>query len=206
MMAMASHRVPVSDLGHPQSPWPGKPAFVYHQMSPREVLYNRRRVYIVAAESVTPLPVSISWAPRPALINTASNKDLSKHNHFSFLLLPCGPLSRARTLSTMSSDSPRHVLPRQRNSHRDEFLVRHFNNPNTCECGRYIFLKSCGCFFESFAFKCGARYSPTGKIAFCRSPAPKHQVTKVRMKVRCVLHPPPQVSHHHCPQQKGMIN
>jgi hypothetical protein len=153
-----------------------KPTFVCHQVSPRGVLYNRRRVYIVAAESVT------SRAPRPALINTPSNEDLSKHNHLSFPLLPCGPLS--------PEDCPQcRVIP-----------------PSMCypinATPRYIFLKPCGCFFDSFAFKCGARYSPTKRIAFCRSPAPKHQVTKVRIKKRCVLHPPPQVVHHPCPQQR----
>jgi hypothetical protein len=106
----------------------------------------------------------------------------------------------------MMSDFPLHVSPLARDSYENIFLVSHYNNPNKCKCGRYIFLKSCGCLFESFAFKCGARRSPTGKIAFCRSPAPKHRVTKVRIKARCVLHPPPQVFHRPDPQEKDIIN
>lgn len=82
-----------------------------------------------------------------------------------------------------------HIHPGQLQDYKEAFLVNHHENPNNCTCGWYTFFRTCGCVYATKDEKCGARLSRTGKIAFCRSPAPKNLVICLRVMGECALHP-----------------
>jgi hypothetical protein len=74
------------------------------------------------------------------------------------------------------------VHPEQLPRKLKEHLVHYRYNPSMCVCGWYCFtFANCTHVHRKLEKKCGKATSKTGKPVFCKTPAPTHVISTVKL-------------------------
>lgn len=96
---------------------------------------------------------------------------------------PPTPLTRRRKKKIMTTPIPPDQIP----SDLPHRLINSSSNPRACTCGWYLyFSKVCGHEYQQVPYRCGNLVSQkTGKMTFCKTPAPRHIVRDVKVEERC---------------------
>jgi hypothetical protein len=78
------------------------------------------------------------------------------------------------------------IEPTQIEDDVDNHLVNSPTNPGRCPCGWYIYTSNvCRHQYIQQPYKCGMKETPTGKIGFCKTPAPRHLILGTEVNESC---------------------
>ncbi|KAK3294891.1 uncharacterized protein B0H64DRAFT_401956 [Chaetomium fimeti] len=78
------------------------------------------------------------------------------------------------------------IEPSQIEDDTANHFVNSETNPSNCPCGWYIYTSNtCRHRYVEQPHKCGNRRTPSGKIGFCKSPAPRHLIRGTEVNENC---------------------
>ncbi|KAJ6092395.1 hypothetical protein N7467_004364 [Penicillium canescens] len=78
------------------------------------------------------------------------------------------------------------IAPNQMEKDVPDRLVNSPDNPGNCPCGWYIYYSAvCGHEYKAVKFECNHNITPTGRSAFCKTPAPRNIVQAVQIDAQC---------------------